>query len=324
MSWHEKPSTMSWHSTYNLWDYVLDQMLYLDQMKNQWDNTINNVVSNGVTWAQSAGNDGQKKWIGAFTDSDNNRFLNFSPTENWNEIDVLTVSSGDYLYILMTWDLDHAGSTYDDYDLFIADNDGNTACSSTKSQSIFPFGMEACAFQVNPDRTYAAYVYRYQGNFQDIGLLLGHDKFPNFKYPTPSGTVILGPPAHNPNVITVGAVPYYLPNIIEPYSSQGPNADGIIKPDLVAPDCVSTVSWSGLFRGTSAAAPHVAGASALVKQAYPYWSPSQIKSYFEANALDLGASGKDNVFGSGLVQLPSDLRVTARISPIWLMLLLDD
>jgi subtilisin family serine protease len=103
-------------------------------------------------------------------------------------------------------------------------------------------------------------------------------------------------------VITVGAVRYSLPNVIEPYSCQGPNADGIIKPDLVAPDCVSTASLSP-FCGTSAAAPHVAGLAALVKEANPGWSPSQIKSYLESEASDLGQIGKDNVFGSGLANL---------------------
>jgi len=108
------------------------------------------------------------------------------------------------------------------------------------------------------------------------------------------------------SVITVGAVPYNNPYNIEPYSSQGPNNDGVIKPDLVAPDYVSTESYgASSFQGTSAAAPHVAGACALVKQVYPNWSPCQIKNYLELNAIDLGTSGKDNIYGSGLVMLPT-------------------
>ncbi|MFO7971377.1 MAG: DUF4214 domain-containing protein, partial [Desulfobacterales bacterium] len=67
--------------------------------------------------------------------------------------------------------------------------------------------------------------------------------------------------------------------------------------------------------GTSAAAPHVAGASALVKQKYPLYSPKQIRSYLASNALDLGAQGKDNVYGSGLVQLPGiNNIVSSRVS----------
>jgi hypothetical protein len=100
-------------------------------------------------------------------------------------------------------------------------------------------------------------------------------------------------------------VPYDDHRLIEPFSSQGPSGDGTIKPDLVAPDWVSTYSY-GLdgFPGTSAAAPHVAGICALIKQRYPNWSPAQVKTYLESNAIDLGSRGKDNVFGSGLVRLP--------------------
>jgi hypothetical protein len=49
----------------------------------------------------------------------------------------------------------------------------------------------------------------------------------------------------------------------------------------------------------------VASACALVKQIYPDWSPSQIEDYLESNAIDLGTSGKDNTYGSGLVVLPT-------------------
>jgi hypothetical protein len=79
----------------------------------------------------------------------------------------------------------------------------------------------------------------------------------------------------------------------------------LLKPDLVAPDGFETASFSH-FYGTSAAAPYVAGICALVRQRYPEFTPSQVKAYLESKALDLGAAGKDNVYGSGLVRLPTD------------------
>ena len=108
--------------------------------------------------------------------------------------------------------------------------------------------------------------------------------------------------ADNPNVITVGAVSWSNPDTIYWYSARGPTAEGMIKPDLVAPTNV-TVSTGEVWSGTSPAAPHVAGACALVKQAHPSWSPSQIKAFLETNAIDLGPPGKDNTYGSGLVSL---------------------
>jgi serine protease len=57
-------------------------------------------------------------------------------------------------------------------------------------------------------------------------------------------------------------------------------------------------SWNG----TSMATPHVAGAAALIWSANPDWSNAQIREAMNATALDLGAAGRDNTYGYGLVQ----------------------
>ncbi len=112
-------------------------------------------------------------------------------------------------------------------------------------------------------------------------------------------------PADNEKALSVGAVECHSPFSIDLRSSRGPTADGRTKPDLVAPTGVTTVSRRG-FEGTAAAASHVAGACALVTEAYPLWTPAEIKTFLEEKASPLGVPGKDNVYGSGLARLPED------------------
>jgi serine protease len=61
------------------------------------------------------------------------------------------------------------------------------------------------------------------------------------------------------------------------------------------------------YDGTSMATPHVAGVAALVWSANPSWSNVQIRDALAATAEDLGAAGRDNSFGWGLVQAKAAL-----------------
>lgn len=57
------------------------------------------------------------------------------------------------------------------------------------------------------------------------------------------------------------------------------------------------------FSGTSAATPIVAGAVALLRQAFPSLGPDQIVRLLLDTARDIGASGVDSVYGSGMLDL---------------------
>ena len=75
--------------------------------------------------------------------------------------------------------------------------------------------------------------------------------------------------------------------------------------DLAAPGVgiVSTDRAGGTStkNGTSMAAPHVAGVAALVTATAPGLTPDQVETALTAGATDLGAPGRDDVFGRGLV-----------------------
>lgn len=56
------------------------------------------------------------------------------------------------------------------------------------------------------------------------------------------------------------------------------------------------------YDGTSMATPHVAGVAAVIWSAAPGKSNAQVRTALNSTALDLGAAGRDNYFGFGLVQ----------------------
>lgn len=56
------------------------------------------------------------------------------------------------------------------------------------------------------------------------------------------------------------------------------------------------------YDGTSMATPHVSGVAALIWSHNPTWTNQQIRDALAATAIDLGAAGRDNAYGFGLIQ----------------------
>ncbi|MBD0369727.1 MAG: S8 family serine peptidase [Pyrinomonadaceae bacterium] len=118
---------------------------------------------------------------------------------------------------------------------------------------------------------------------------------------------------------------------IASFSSRGPlfwNNVDLQKPDVSAPGVlICAARWGTSFAGeptcfdnqhvrisgTSMATPHVAGAAALVRQAYPNYDPEQVKQLLKATASNLGASVNDQ--GAGQINLqaaiPGSIKINA-------------
>jgi subtilisin family serine protease len=119
-------------------------------------------------------------------------------------------------------------------------------------------------------------------------------------YGPSSGTVFS--PANNPGAFAVGSVNDA--DVLDPYSSRGPSAcAGSVAPRLAAPGVgIRTSDLYGGYldaTGTSLAAPHAAGALALLLSAAPGTTADRQQAALEAGAVDLGPPGGDPDYGNG-------------------------
>jgi len=140
---------------------------------------------------------------------------------------------------------------------------------------------------------------------------------------TGPGPSTIGSPADYPESLAVGSIG--AGGSVSQFSARGPvvwtDPDGtgpaagtlLAKPDLVAPGegIVSTVPGGGYaaYSGTSMAAPHAAGAVALLRQAAPSAAPAAVMEALRAGAADRGPAGPDPDYGRGLLDLPAAFTV---------------
>ncbi len=110
----------------------------------------------------------------------------------------------------------------------------------------------------------------------------------------------------DPYILTVGATDST--DTIFSWSSYGNNQD------LVAPGTAYTTHRGGGYTvgtGTSASAPMVAGAAALVFSINPNFTPAQVQDILKQSADDKGAPGWDSTYGYGRINLARAVNMAA-------------
>jgi subtilisin family serine protease len=258
-------------------------------------------VNSGILCVTSAGNSGVKHWEGDWHDADGDGWLDFAPGDEENNF---YLETGQMIKLYLTWDAWPA--TDQDYELYLVDEWGNIVAESTWWQTGTQEPVERILYTALAAGDYGVKVAVYYAP--------DHPRMELFCSRTLEYTVSessISAPGNAPFILTVGAIDWrnWETGPQELFSSQGPTnssqyAASIIKPDICGADAVSGMSYGAHFYGTSASSPHVAGAAALVWSRHPSWNASDVRDWLESNAVDMGALGKDNIYGYGRLSLP--------------------
>lgn len=296
-------------------DYAIANQIQIISHSAGWFNTAfydgtgpicdiaNDASAHGILWVNSAGNAADQHYQATLTDRDNDLRHEFADQD---EALGFTALFGSIIYIYVNWDA--YPSTTEDYDLYLFDVDPDLnpgvfpVASSTFSQGPSPQPpAEGIIYQVPASAFYYLVISKRSAQEANLPFDVYLFGVAHLEHQSPESS--LSQPADAGGVLAVGAVD--LTDGLRLYSSQGPTNDGRIKPDLVAPDGVVNATY-GIFAGTSASAPHVAGAAALLLSQDPSLSLQQLRNLLQGNTLDLGSIGKDNSYGFGRPSLDAD------------------
>ncbi len=294
-------------------DYLISQKVHIISNSIGWYNIgagngtgpinedVKRATEAGIVWVVSAGNAAENHWEGRFRDPDYDRWHNFTTNSELLEF----YSPYGYSCVHLNWNdwgswngVNYSGSN-NDFDLYLV-------------YWIPGFGWYLIDRSINPQTGsqwpvevvcglysgwYGVAIYRYSAS-SSLKLELFVTNATQLEHIVRAGSITI--PADSRHAIAVGATDW-ADDALHFYSSRGPTSDGRTKPDLTAPSGVS--SWIyGTFYGTSASAPHVAGALSLLYEKTPF-TLQNLRRILEGRAVDLGKQGFDNNYGHGRLNL---------------------
>lgn len=249
---------------------------------------VDRAAARGVAWFNSAGNFGQRHWAGEFR-----------PDASGQMTLPLPIKNGDLVYMQLSWSA--ATSKYTP--VVQSQQPDRTWRNELEPSERQALGARLGYWTVPGDGPYRLVITKDAGPAGEQLNLVSRTH--GFGLMTIREGSILTP-SDAKGAIAVGGLKGLSDRLID-VSSYGPLPDGTIKPDLVAPSELSTgMTQAG---GTSAAAPHAAGAAVLIRQRMMSQSggvapsPWALRAEMTRTARDLGEMGPDNQYGHGAARI---------------------
>jgi hypothetical protein len=283
----------------------------------------------GILWIQSAGNNGEDHWSGTLQDTDSDGWVDLNgPGCNQtacHEEDAVFVASHETAQLVLKWDnwptvsqavpLTLSAVGYQCADAQCSSEtpiNGGQPMTVSQQAGAPPVLSIPIANGTAFDQEWDIFVH-VDATVPAVGYDLSYwgavgQSYLAFVNPGRAAAGSITEPADSPSAFAVGAANWQGCGL-EPFSSQGPTIDARIKPDITGFDGVSSnLADLSPFYGTSASAPHVAGAAAIVAGANPSMTAVQIQDFLQSRA----GTTPVNTVGYGVLNLGLPSGVTGK------------
>jgi len=272
-------------------DYAISENIEIITIAYSWVNhetdgtssitkKVEEAIKSNISVIVPSGNYAENHWEGVFTDTDGDRWHEFSNSDEGITINVdgARVYQEKPILVYLKWK--NEGNNFADYDLTLMDSRGKIVDYSSTLQENDSNNLEYLYFIPETPGEYYIGVSRFgESENSSIDIFSVYD---NLEYSQSKGSA--GVPSDAKGAIIVGSLG--TDNQMQPYSSEGPTDNGQIVPNVLVNDGIITEAYDKEpFYGTSASTAYVSGLIAILYSEIEDINPMRVTDLLFENML---------------------------------------